>query len=75
MPVDHPSSPSVYRLFAGVDIAAATFTTASLVPGTMPGRALTLDQTPQGFATLQARLLAAGYPPGEILVVMEATGS
>jgi len=27
------------------------------------------------FATVQARLLAAGHAPGEVLVVMEATGS
>ncbi len=75
MSVDAASSPSIYRLFAGVDIAAATFTTVWMAPGASPSRPLTLDQTPQGVATVQARLLAAGHAPGEVLVVMEATGS
>jgi len=75
MPVDHPSVPSPYRLFAGIDIAATTFTAVWIAPGATPSRALTLDQTPHGFATLQGRLLAAGHARGEILVVMEATGS
>ena len=44
-------------------------------PGGSPGRPLTLEQTPQGFASLQARLLAGGQTPREILVAMEATGS
>lgn len=38
-------------------------------------RPLTLEQTAQGFASLQARLLATDPTPAEILVVMEATGS
>ena len=46
-----------------------------MVPGATPGRLLTVDQTPQGFATLQDRLLATGHPAAAILVVMEATGS
>jgi len=75
MSIDAASSPSIYRLFAGVDSAAATFTAVWMAPGASPGRPLTLDQTPQGFAALQARLRAAGHTPGEVLVVMEATGS
>ena len=72
---DSASSPSTYRLFVGIDIAAATFTTVWMAPGASASRPLTLDQTPQGCATVQARLLAAGHTPREVLVVMEATGS
>jgi len=75
MPVAAASSPSTYRLFAGVDIAAATFTAVWMAPGASPSRPLTLDQTPQGFAALEARLRSAGHAPGEVLVVLEATGS
>jgi len=32
MPVDHPSVPSPYRLFAGIDIAATTFTAVWIAP-------------------------------------------
>lgn len=70
MPVAGALPPSAYRLFVGVDIAAATFTAVWMAPSASPSRPLTLDQTPQGFATLQARLLAAGHAPGEVLVVI-----
>jgi len=66
---------SQYRLSVGVASAAKTLTAAWMVPGATPGRPLTVDQTPQGFATLQDRLLATGHPAATILVVMEATGS
>jgi len=66
---------SPYQLYVGVDIAAKTLTAAWMAPGATPGRPLTVDQTPQGFATLQERLLATGHPAATILVVMEATGS
>ncbi len=68
-------SPARYHLYVGVDIAAKTLTAAWMAPGATPGRPLTVDQTPQGFATLQDRLLATGHPAAAILVVMEATGS
>ena len=64
-----------HKLFVGVDIAAATATVAWQTPGGPVARPLTIDQTPQGYTRLQQRLLALGYPPAEILVVMEATGS
>ncbi len=66
-----------FHLYAGVDIAAETFTAAwmGLGPNATPGRAATFDQTPQGFARLQERLRASGQQPADILVVMEATGS
>jgi len=51
------SSPPRYQLFVGVDIAAQTFTTVWIPPDASPGRPVTLDQTPQGFAALQACLL------------------
>ncbi len=70
------SSPAPrYQLYVGVDIAAKTLTAAWMAPGAAPSRPLTVDQTPQGFATLQERLLATGHPAATILVVMEATGS
>ncbi len=74
MPASTPS-PTRYHLFVGVDIAAQTFTTVWMAPGATPCRPVTLDQTPQGFAALQARLLAVGHAVADILVVMEATGS
>jgi len=56
------SSPPRYQLFVGVDIAAQTFTTVWMPPDASPGRPVTLDQTPQGLAALQACLLTcAGY--------------
>ena len=54
MPVHPTMPPSRYRLFVGVDIAAATATAVWLTPGAAPSRPFTLAQTPQGFATLQA---------------------
>ncbi len=64
-----------HKLFVGVDIAAASATVAWLTPGSAVSRSFTIDQTPAGFAKLQQHLTALGYPPQEILVVMEATGS
>lgn len=70
------SSPEpLYDLFVGIDIAAATASVAWKEPSRKIWRALTIDQTPQGFYTLQQRLLATGHSVKSILVVMEATGS
>jgi transposase len=74
MPTSTPSPPR-YHLVVGVDIAAQTFTTVWMTPDTAPGRPVALDQTPQGFAALQARLLTTGHAAADILVVIEATGS
>ncbi len=74
MPASTPS-PTRYHLFVGVDIAAQTFTTVWMTLDASPGRPITLDQTPQGFATLQTRLLTTGHAAADILVVLEATGS
>lgn len=73
--IESPCTAPAYRLFVGVDIAAATLTAVWTTPGASPSRPLILDQTPGGFATLQARLLATGYDAGETLIVMKATGS
>lgn len=69
-----PTLPT-YRLFVGVDIAAATATVAWLQPGGSPTRAITLEQTGAGLAALQTRLQATGIAPADTLIVMEATGS
>jgi transposase len=68
-----PASP--YQLFVGIDIAAATFTGSISTGSRAPTRPFTLSQSPEGFATLIARLQADGVPPAATLVVMEATGS
>jgi len=65
----------VYRLFVGVDIAAATATVAWRLPGAPITRPITLEQTPSGFAQLHARLQATGIATIDTLVVLEATGS
>lgn len=68
-------APPRSQLFVGVDIAATTATVAWQGPGGRLGRAVTIEQSPAGFAALQRRLVATGHAPAEILVVMEATGS
>jgi transposase len=64
-----------YHLFVGVDVAAQTVTAAWQPQLGGPGAPHTYDQTPTGHAALQQRLRAAGVPPAETLVVLEATGS
>ena len=68
-------APDTYRLFVGVDVAAATVTAAWQPPRGGPGTPHTFDQTPTGHAALQRQLRSAGVPPAETLVVLEATGS
>lgn len=67
--------PPVYRRFAGVDIAAATFAASWTTASGSRERAVTFPQTPEGFAAFQERLCALQVAPDEILVVLEATGS
>src|SRR5690348_8113518 len=64
-----------YRLFVGIDIAARTFTVASMHRGQTPSRAQTFSQTRSGFAQLQRHLLTLEPEPTAVLVVMEATGT
>jgi transposase len=68
-------TPPRYQLFVGVDIAATTATVAWRGPRESAGRTITIEQSPQGFVSLQRRLVALGYAPADVLVVMEATGS
>jgi len=67
--------PVRYRLFVGVDIAAATAMAAWQPVGGKVGRPVQIAQSPEGHAELHAKLRASGVPAGETLVVMEATGS
>ena len=64
-----------YQLFVGVDISAASAAVAWMQPGRKVTRSFTIDQTPQGFALLQQKILATGTAASEVLIVMEATGS
>lgn len=66
---------TTYRLFVGLDIAAATFAASWMTPVGRPCQALTFSQTADGWADLAKRLLAVEADPAQILVVMEATGS
>lgn len=70
-----PLPPPAYRLFVGVDIAAASATVAWMQPSLSITRPITIEQTPAGISTFQARLQATGIAPADILIVMEATGS
>jgi transposase len=64
-----------YDLFVGVDIAATTASVAWVASDHKVSRAFTIAQTPQGFSSLQQRLLSTGHLAPSILLVMEATGS
>src|SRR5690348_14352548 len=64
-----------YRLFVGVDIAAASATVVALPAGGKGSRARQIPQTPQGYAELHTYLQATEIPPADTLVVMEAPGS
>jgi transposase len=64
-----------YTFFVGIDIAAKTFTARWMQAQGRATRPLTCEQTAEGFATLRRQLLASGTDAGQILVVMEATGS
>lgn len=63
-----------FQLYVGVDIAAATAAVAWQAPAHSPGKPITIEQPPEGFASLHQRLVKTGAIPAEILMVMEATG-
>lgn len=68
-------TPTPYRLFVGVDIAAKSFTAVwTSDPVSFP-RAVTFEQTPSGYSSFQQRLAATGIDPAYTLIVLEATGS
>ena len=69
------SSPSLYHLFVGVDIAASSFMAAWMAPGQAPSTPHPFEQTPTGFALFHKQLAVTGVAPSETLVVLEATGS
>ena len=68
-------SSSHYRLFVGIDVAATSCAVAWMHPTTQPSRAVSIDQTAAGFASLQRKLQAIEPEPQAVLIVMEATGT
>lgn len=74
-PMTTLTSPSVYRLFVGIDIAAASATVVAIVDGGETTPPMTIAQTPSGFAQLQHHILALEPTPQASLVILEATGS
>src|SRR5215213_6535736 len=66
---------SHYRLFVGIDVAATTCAVAWMHATTQPSRAISIDQTPTGFAALQRKLQVIEPEPQAVLIVMEATGT
>jgi transposase len=68
-------TPPAYRLFVGIDVAASSCAVSWMRPGAQPTRAISIKQTPAGFADLQRQLLAIEPNPNAILIVMEATGT
>jgi transposase len=64
-----------YQLFVGIDIAAKTCTVSWMSASSTPSRAITIEQTPRGFAELLQRLSSLQPEVEAILVVMEATGT
>jgi transposase len=69
------ASSLAYRLFVGIDISAKTCAVAWISAASPPSRAITIEQTPRGFAELQQRLSSLEREPEAILAVMEATGT
>ena len=66
-------SSSLYRLFVGIDVAATTCAVSWMRPNPQPTRAITIKQTPAGFADLQRQIQAIEMDPHAVLIVMEAT--
>ncbi len=68
-------SKPTYLFYAGVDIAARTYTVATCFHDQDPSKARSLPQTPEGYTNLKQLLLQPGYNADQILVVLEATGT
>ncbi|MBK9940933.1 MAG: transposase [Kouleothrix sp.] len=68
-------TPPTYQLFAGVDIAAASFAASWSRGSASRERAHSFAQSPDGFAAFHAALAATGVDPAATLIVLEATGS
>jgi transposase len=69
------ASPVPYRLFVGIDIAAASASVACATDPRTVAPAFTIAQTPAGFATLISCLQRRDVPAAAILVVLEATNT
>ena len=70
----HASAPD-FRLFVGVDIAAASFTATWTQTAPPTQRPRSFAQSPDGFAAFQAALATTHIAPAQTVVVLEATGS
>lgn len=79
-----PTTVLACRLFVGLDIAAKSAAVSWTTPGTAePSRAITIEQSPEGLEKLLGHLRAIRLEgdqdrevaPGQVLVVMEASGS
>jgi transposase len=64
-----------YQLFVGADIAARSITCAWGRADQPLSRPLRIEQSPAGYATLQAALAVTGVAPEQTLIVMEATST
>jgi transposase len=69
------SSTAVYRLFVGVDVAATSAAVSWMTVGNPPSRAITIDQTQNGYVQLQQHIQATGVSAQHVLVTLEATGT
>ena len=63
------------QLYVGIDIAAATVTAAWGTSPTEIGPAYEFEQKQVAYQRLVSQLKASGYPPAQMLVVIEATGT
>jgi transposase len=64
-----------YHLYVGVDIAAKTFVATWALDPASAQKAVSFEQTEDGFTAFLQQLGATGVTPDATLVVMEATGS
>src|SRR5262245_18820644 len=58
-----------YRLFVGIDVAATTCAVSWMALQAQPTRAITIKQTPAGFAELERQLLEIEPDPNAVLIV------
>lgn len=66
---------AAYRRYVGVDIAATSATAVWMEVDQRVSTPYTFAQSATAYRALQARLVADGLPPEQVLVVLEATGS
>jgi transposase len=68
-------APRSYRLFAGIDVAAKSFTASWTQDRRDYARSVKFEYSPTGISQFQAQIQATGVAPAETLIVLEATGS